>query len=446
MASSTVTSLSINNDESIFKKKTLKKKQITPTRSAWQTSCNHHHLSTNTLKKSNTKPIFSVRNINSLSRFVSKKKVNSSVEDWCCDHSKKREYSTPSLLIREKSIISNRSNQSKNMSSMFDSSNFKNKNCSTPNTTILSKRSFKTPTKLNKSNCITRFFRPLNTRLKQITKKRTITKIIQTKTPINKKRPFLDRVLNTITERIQAEIIKKDVLIQTDSQINSDFKEKFEIFLNNTQQLNKCKEDENNLIVRSKSDSLIQLKQNNRKTSITKTIDFIKLPRSKTDIVKKSTNDNIKQISKPRIIINSSAASYRSLRPIFSRSFKTNLLKRYDIRRHSICGLYEAEILKNIKETALMAANTTTAAAANQSMINPFKKDVTFTNNVIFKYLKSNSDSKFLDSEELFVINSKLNLNTNNNNNNDLNKLEADSSKSEFISSGKSNSGILLER
>ena len=27
-------------------------------------------------------------------------------------------------------------------------------------------------------------------------------------------------------------------------------------------QLNKCKEDENNLIVRSKSDSLIQLKQN----------------------------------------------------------------------------------------------------------------------------------------------------------------------------------------
>jgi len=445
MASSTVTSLSINNDESIFKKKkTLKKKQITPTRSAWQTTCNHHQ-SANSLKKSNTKPIFSVRNINSLSRFGGKKKVNSSVEDWCCDHSKKREYSTPSLLIREKSITSNRSNQSKNMSSMFDSSNFKNKNCSTPNTTILSKRSFKTPTKLNKSNCITRFFRPLNTRLKQITKKRT--KIIRTKTPINKKRPFLDRVLNTITERIQAEIIRKDVLIQTDSVINNDLKEKFENFLNNTQQLNKFKEDENNLIVRSKSDSLIQLKQNNRKSSITKTIDFIKLPRSKTDIAKKSTNDNLKQISKPRIFVKSSTASYRSLRPIFSRSFKTNLLKRYDIRRHSICGLYEAEILKNIKETALMAANTTTAAAANQSMINPFKKDVTFTNNAIFKYLKSNSDSKFLDNEELFVINSKLNQNTNNNNNNDyLNKLEADSSKSEFISSGKSNSGILLER
>ncbi len=110
--------------------------------------------------------------------------------------------------------------------------------------------------------------------------------------------------------------------------------------------------------------------------------------------------------------------------------------------------MFFSEILKNIKETALMAANTTTTAAANQSMINPFKKDVTFTNNAIFKYLKSNSDSKFLDNEELFVINSKLNQNTNNNNNNNdyLNKLEADLSKSEFISSGKSNSGILLER
>jgi len=270
-----------------------------------------------------------------------------------------------------------------------------------------------------------------------------------------KKSPFLDRVLNTITERIQAEIIKKDALIQTDSLANNnndDLKQKFEQYL--TQKQN---ENDDYLIARSKSDSLIHLKQNNncKKTLINN--DFIKLPRSKTDITSKTNNNNniihLKQnkpklINRPRFqLLSRSTTSYRSFRPIFSRSFKKNQFKRYDIRRHSICGLYEAEILKNIKDTALIAATTTTNTHQKVDLLfeqNPFEKDATFTNNAIFKYLKSNSDSKFLNNEELFVMNTN---NTNNNNNNDLNKLEANSSKSdEFIECGKSKFGIHLER
>ena len=181
MASSTLTSLSINKedkeDETILlnKKVGRKKKNLSPIKpqSAWV--CNHSFRKNNcssreSIKKrteknkaTNTRPIFSVRNINTLSRVRENQKK---MHEWGCDHSKKREHTIPLIVRKEKSLLlTERSNLSKNMSSIFENSNFKNKKCSTPNSanfSLVSKRSLKLKSPTKKSNCITRFFKPLN--------------------------------------------------------------------------------------------------------------------------------------------------------------------------------------------------------------------------------------------------------------------------------------------
>jgi len=479
MASTTLTSLSINNDDSILlKKKQSRKKHPLASfkpQNAWV--CNHSslHKSKESLKKSKSpsktlikspsKPIFSVRNINSLSKSNSPKKQS---DVWCCDHSRKREHTVP-LIRKEKSqLLTDRTNLSRNMSSLFESSNFKSKKCSTPNSnnySILSKNSlsFKSPAK-KKPNCITRFFKPLNSRLKQMAR-------MKRPSPVNKKSVLTKTFLNTITEPFTIDVIKKDAFIQTetDSQL-IDLKRK--MFENNLNALsNQIKEE--TMVIRSKSDSVIILKKNVF-TNMKEKLMSMSYKRNKTDIVTpvkslKSNSDvdclsdlkSVKQnnrcnfrpimITRAKTFSQYSERSFASLRPIFSRSLKTNCLRRFDSRRHSISGSYEAQKLNLIKENLLksMALNEhppeKTELKPNTIEVNPFKIDSQFTNNAIFKYLKSNSDSKFLANEELFVIN------TNNSNNNKIenkkpNLVETSSHQSDFIDSGKTKLGLQFER
>ena len=172
--------------------------------------------------------------------------------------------------------------------------------------------------------------------------------------------------------------------------------------------------------------------------------------------VKQKNKFNFRPISitRAKTFSQYSERSFASLRPIFSRSFKKNSLKRYDFRRHSISGSYEAQKLNLIKENLLKSiANNEQTSGKTESPktaeIHPFKIDSQFTNNAIFKYLKSNSDSKFLANEELFVVNTNTNNNNNNNKLEDKNKInlvETGSHQSDFIESGKTKLGLQFER
>lgn len=490
MASSTLTSLSVNReDETILLNKKLSRKKVPPpikTQSAWV--CNHSFKNNNTLsrestslkkkndktkKSATTRPIFSVRNINSLSKWAENQKK---LHEWCCDHSKKREHTIPLIVKKEKSqLLTERSNLSKNMSSMFENSNFKNKKCSTPNSanfSLISKRSLKSKSPVKKSNCITRFFRPLNQRLKQINLKRL--------SPVSKK-PSKASQLNTIVEPFTVEVSKKDALIQTEAQLMMSINKAH--FENQVKLINNqlASQDNPDDIFRSKSDSLILLNKNLFLNSIKEKLVKLRSEWSKTEVssenlISKQVKSNsdidyssflklmriknrsfirdikpIKVIKRPKTF--SSSSSF-SMRPIYSRSMKSGQIKRYDIRRHTITGAYEAEKLDNLKEKALDTARKI------EIVEDPFKKDATFTNNAIIQYLKSSSDSKFLCNEQLFVLNGNTG-NTNNNNNenttanldqklnreNEIQKqAELNSNFSDYIDSGKTKLGLQFDR